>query len=1108
MGNSKRDGFHVEQVKTGGGTYIEGGVHTGGGDSVFRDKIVYQGPAYPRLNYRSEITHLIEFYTQTFVGREQEWTELAGFARQKAPGYLLVEALPGYGKSALLAYLVHRWETGRWDQPPVPELLYFFIRQEGQRNTSVAFLQAINSQLLETLKLPGGVPTDLSALRGQFSQLWSQALEAANREKPLLLLVDGLDEIATGEVTIAHLLPANLAPYVHVVVASRPNPEPLQQVSLAHPFKKAGMLHLYTFEEDDVRALLQKHGAVEEMAASLAPRVLTMTKGEPLFARFVCQEVADEGESALARLGKNPPAHVEDYFGQQFKHLDALSEGEHTWDILGLLVVALGGMTTDEIAEVLGLGRRQARKALEPIMRFLLGETRLELMHLQLRKVVAEEFSASEQAAYRQKLLDWCRSYEACGWPDETPGYVLAYYARHLVEAEEREALYALIDKRWMDLKSERTYSHRAFAEDVEVAIEVAESEEPTNWVQFIRGCLIYATLGSLATNVPPAALGVLAQVGQVARAQGYAMLMQDAEKRSQACRLIGEALLEQEEREEAIGVLTQALAAAEAVGDKQAKADALREIAQALAKAGERGRAVEAANCALAAAEAIGDEQAKADALSEIAQALAKAGERDRAVEAANRSLAAAEAIGNEVDKALNGIHAVAQAQESDGKGGIGLASRVFAMVEAIGRVTQALFLVGERDRAADVVNRYLAVAETIKSEGIKARGLSKMAQILAKTGEEDRAIDVANRALAAAEATNWAGESAVSNETAVRASQVLRASLDRLKFGWSKGDALREMAQTLAQVGDRDRAVALANRALELVEAISNEREKASALHGLVQVLAQAGDKDGLNRALAVVEAIQHGYPKAFALSGVAQAMVQIGEKDRAADLANRALTVTEEVRQIDESLLKEVAQALDQIGEKDRATDVTNRALEMEDMDRSAQIEILEALRKTLLEGAVSELRGVVQALAQAGDKDRLNRALAVAEKIEGDDAKMYVMSEATRILAQSGDVAGLNHLLMAAEVIKNGSDKANMFSEIAQALAHMGHQKRALLVLRNALVVARSASRERVLNVLKQNAITLAAIDQGQTLWRVYQAVMEVESWWSKRVLSDE
>ena len=29
-------------------------------------------------------------------------------------------------------------------------------------------------------------------------------------------------------------------------------------------------------------------------------------------------------------------------------------------------------------------------------------------------------------------------------------------------------------------------------------------------------------------------------------------------------------------------------------------------------------------------------------------------------------------------------------------------------------------------------------------------------------------------------------------------------------------------------------------------------------------------------------------------------------------------------------------------------------------------------------------------------------------------------------------------------------------------------------------------------------------TLAALDQGETLWQVYEAVLEVEGWWGRRM----
>src|SRR6185369_2807155 len=62
-------------------------------------RAVFQGPGYPRPNYRSEIDARLRYYGQVFLGREPL---LAQLMRPKAPApYSLVMAPAGFGKSAL-----------------------------------------------------------------------------------------------------------------------------------------------------------------------------------------------------------------------------------------------------------------------------------------------------------------------------------------------------------------------------------------------------------------------------------------------------------------------------------------------------------------------------------------------------------------------------------------------------------------------------------------------------------------------------------------------------------------------------------------------------------------------------------------------------------------------------------------------------------------------------------------------------------------------------------------------------------------------------------------------------------------------------------------------
>jgi len=180
-------------------------------------RVVYQGPGYPRPDYRSEIAHRLTHLQGTFVGRGALLTDLTAAPHA---GYTVLSAPAGYGKSAVAAQLVARHDAGEW---PVT-LCFVFLRQETGENTPVFFLQRLNAQLLTVLGLEGGVPGDLEALRGQFSALWARLLETVTG--PVAILVDGLDEMAPGAISVATVLPDRLAPNVQVLVTSRPSPDP------------------------------------------------------------------------------------------------------------------------------------------------------------------------------------------------------------------------------------------------------------------------------------------------------------------------------------------------------------------------------------------------------------------------------------------------------------------------------------------------------------------------------------------------------------------------------------------------------------------------------------------------------------------------------------------------------------------------------------------------------------------------------------------------------------------------------------------------------------------------------------------------------------------
>jgi tetratricopeptide (TPR) repeat protein len=986
-----------------------------------RPAYIYEGVTVTRLTYRREVGYLLEFYTKVFVGRERELAKLIRFAVQEEPGYALIEAPAGYGKSAVSAQLVHRHESGPWSGSVAPALVYFFVREEGLRHTPAAFCQAVNSQLLDLLELPGGVPAEFEAQRTQLLDLWALAVEAASAERPLLLVVDGLDEIAPGSVTITDLLPTALGPYVHVVVTSRPTPEPFSQVPSEHPLRQAEVTRLQTLDDADVAALLVQQGCPTEFAGAVAARVMTVTKGEPLLARFVTEDVVTGGEGALEGLERDPPAGVKDYFARQFRQLNARATGDMAWKVLGLLLVARGAVAVEELAGVLELPKRQVSTAIAPIRRFLPGRERLELMHLELRAIIAEQFSSAERQAYKARLLSWCDSFRSQGWPHDTPDYVLFHYANHLLEAGDKDTLYSLVDRRWMELKAERTHSHQAFVRDVLLAVSAAAAEKPPNFVQEVRGLLVRATLNSATANVPSKVLVMMAAIGQIDRAMSHAALISDPQRRSEAYVAIAGVVEKEGERSEVLSAFREAASSASSVKDPEEKASALARLSKALLDAGERREALHIAGQALRVAKQLKNRTHKVFALSEIAEALALAGEFDEA-------LAVAEAVDSPVRKP-HLLAYIARVLIDVGKSEralrvITILDNSYESLSARLDVLRALANAGEHASAVQQAKQVLLAVEPMTDDRQKVFILANVARTLARAGEGVRAIEVVEQALRSAQATEDRGhallvlplliEALVQAGERARATQVIelvQQAAGSIGDPDERAGVLTTVAMALVYVDKLMEAVELAELTLPAAEAIENAEQQDFALIDIFRVLLGAGK---LERALEVVAVIP---PNSGLNSQVLSSVARLAARDGELDTALQA------------------AEALGDPGERAFA------------------------------------LAGIAEALAEAGDLVQaqrvVERALQAAEALGDPGERAFALAGIAEALAEAGDLVQAQRVveraLQAAEAFGDPGQKACALAEVVKASARTGGQQPAEVIAERALHAAELAGR---------------------------------------------
>ena len=193
-------------------------------------------------------------------------------------------------------------------------------------------------------------------------------------------------------------------------------------------------------------------------------------------------------------------------------------------------------------------------------------------LHDLMRQFMQEKLGEAGLREMHQRLLQaYAETQSGEGWhtlPDD--GYIYQHLAWHMMNAGHTAELYQLISKEWKDAKFALYFNHQSFSQDVDIAIQAADKEN--NLPELVRLCLLYATLGELATNAPAEALGVLARCGQAEAALGYAALVQEAGKRCEAYRLIGEALLVVGEAQKGSAALKQALAAAEKIGDDESQ--------------------------------------------------------------------------------------------------------------------------------------------------------------------------------------------------------------------------------------------------------------------------------------------------------------------------------------------------------------------------------------------------------------------------------------------------------------------------------------------------------------------------------------------------------
>jgi hypothetical protein len=551
--------------------------------------------------------------------------------------------------------------------------------------------------------------------------------------------------------------------------------------------------------------------------------------------------------------------------GEWLASLEPGQASDLGWGLLGVLAAALGPLTLPEMAGLLGTPVRSLHQAIAPVKDLLLAHGRFDVSDPVWRPRLAEYVGRAEREEGLARLTDWCSRWVQTGHrPDDVPGYVIAHASTHLRDAGDAEALYGLIDKRWRRLSVAQTGSPRAFMADMTQAREYAASASPPDRLQGMRATLALATEASLASRIPPEAVGIIASAGQHDRAMDLAGFVSLWE-RSDAYGGIALALHRQGLVPGVDAAADQAIAAAELYPGLHK----LDKLAESFRDHGPEAWSLRAAERILAtfSVERHADERSFDDTAGKTAAGIfAKAGRLDEALQAA-------EAVTHEVyrDEVFADV-AVALARAGRAREAV---SATRAMSEnGRNHVLRALFTVIVEVADIDGV---LAAIDVIDDPDVKDQARLEAAIALARTGQADPAV-----ALAADVASEWRRDytakaiasSLVSAGQVDRAAELAGSVADEEK----RSEALTNVAEAAAEAG-------LTGRALQVVALIPGEWEQSRATEAVAGVLARLGN---VKEATDLAGAADNQYDRDRMLARVTEELAKAGHLHHAVEVA----------------------------------------------------------------------------------------------------------------------------------------------------------------------------------------------------------------------------
>jgi hypothetical protein len=391
-------------------------------------------PSYPKAQRQ-----LIEETSRVFVGRRDIEDAFDLFMARNSRGFFLVEGAPGDGKTALAAHVVKRRGS-----------VHHFVNRTAGRSQPALIL----CSLLEQLGAPSSV--DPRALpTSELSSLLEDALRTtASDSKPLVIVLDALNELDADDSGCPFVPVDGLPSHVYFFVTSQPGEQlnEWKESLLAVPHE---IHRLPPLSSDEVRQIVdERFPKLDERVRS---SIVDAARGNALYVRAAMDAYEQDANFDPAEL----PDVVEGYFRRAIR-LPHGSKLLH--DVLGLLAVSRKPLSLFELSELTGVSqRRVSNEGILPVRQFLIeAKAEYTFYHQKFHDfVIKSVLYRDELRRYHATVADWLQR-PSCRESD----YRFLSLAHHLFHGGSPDRLPECIDESFL-LKKLRRFGYSVL-EDIE----------------------------------------------------------------------------------------------------------------------------------------------------------------------------------------------------------------------------------------------------------------------------------------------------------------------------------------------------------------------------------------------------------------------------------------------------------------------------------------------------------------------------------------------------------------------------------------------------------------------------------------------------------------